>query len=80
VLSSTSQAHLSVLLTRLADYKPDPYQSWTTPHLITTPASHGITPTTVTGLLVLRTDDITHALTHHNHTDNPDHDDNHDDD
>jgi len=67
VLGSARRVLTRVVLTRLAELNPTRYEGWTSTDLKTTLAPYGIEPVKSDGLMVLRTDDITTALTNRDH-------------
>ncbi|MGH3813264.1 MAG: hypothetical protein ACRDUV_12515, partial [Pseudonocardiaceae bacterium] len=70
ILGDQRRVRTQVVLTRLADHDPDHYEGWTFTDLKTTLATYGIEPVKSDGVMVVRADDITQALTHcHHNTD-----------
>jgi S-DNA-T family DNA segregation ATPase FtsK/SpoIIIE len=68
VLRGERRVLTRVILTRLAELHPAVYEGWTFTDLKTALSEHGIEPGKSDGLMVVRADDITTALTqrHHN--------------
>jgi DNA segregation ATPase FtsK/SpoIIIE, S-DNA-T family len=63
VLGSARRVLTRVVLTRLAEFNPTVYEGWTFTDLKATLAPYGIEPVKSDGVMVIRTDDITTALT-----------------
>ncbi|HYS38445.1 MAG TPA: hypothetical protein VEO01_22740 [Pseudonocardiaceae bacterium] len=63
VLGSDRRVRTQQVLSRLAALNPAEYDGWTFPDLKAALAEHGITPGKSDGLMVVRTDDVTAALT-----------------
>ncbi|MBV9140043.1 MAG: hypothetical protein JO115_03855 [Pseudonocardiales bacterium] len=75
VLGAERRVRTQVALTRLAEHNPTHYEGWSFTDLKTALAPYGIEPTKSDGLMVIRTEDITHALTHRHHHNDTDSDD-----
>jgi DNA segregation ATPase FtsK/SpoIIIE, S-DNA-T family len=63
VLSKQRRVLTRVVLTRLAELNPSQYEGWTFTDLKTALAEHGIEPIKSDGVMVIRAEDITTALT-----------------
>jgi S-DNA-T family DNA segregation ATPase FtsK/SpoIIIE len=70
VLGTDRRLRTQTVLTRLAEHNPEYYEGWTFTHLKTALAEWGVEPVKSDGVMVVRADDITQALTHrHRNTD-----------
>jgi S-DNA-T family DNA segregation ATPase FtsK/SpoIIIE len=67
VLGDKRRVLTRVVLTRLAEHNPTEYEGWTFTDLKATLAEYGIEPVKSDGVMVVRADDITTALTDRNH-------------
>jgi S-DNA-T family DNA segregation ATPase FtsK/SpoIIIE len=67
VLGQQRRVLTRVILTRLAERNPSEYEGWTFTDLKAALAEHGIEPVKSDGVMVVRIDDITTALTDRNH-------------
>jgi S-DNA-T family DNA segregation ATPase FtsK/SpoIIIE len=63
VIGGEQRVRTHTVLTRLATHNPGEYDGWTFADLSTTLAAHGIHPAKSHGVMVIRADDITAALT-----------------
>jgi S-DNA-T family DNA segregation ATPase FtsK/SpoIIIE len=68
VLGADRRVRTQVVLTRLAEHDPDHYEGWTFADLRAALAGYGVEPVKSDGVMVVRADDITQALTERNHT------------
>jgi S-DNA-T family DNA segregation ATPase FtsK/SpoIIIE len=75
VLGADRRVRTQVTLTRLAEHDPDHYEGWTFTDLRTALGDYGIEPVKSDGVMVVRADDITQALTERNHDANSESDD-----
>jgi S-DNA-T family DNA segregation ATPase FtsK/SpoIIIE len=69
VLGEQRRTLTRVVLTRLAELNPTAYEGWTFTDLKTALARYGIEPVKSDGVMVIRTEDITTAVTERNHGD-----------
>jgi DNA segregation ATPase FtsK/SpoIIIE, S-DNA-T family len=67
VLEGQRRVLTRVVLTRLAELNPREYEGWTFTDLKAALAEHGIEPIKSEGVMVVRADDISTALTERNH-------------
>jgi DNA segregation ATPase FtsK/SpoIIIE, S-DNA-T family len=63
VIAGEKRVRTQVVLSRLADRNPAAYEGWTFPHLKAALAEYGVSPVKSDGVMVVRADDITRALT-----------------
>jgi S-DNA-T family DNA segregation ATPase FtsK/SpoIIIE len=63
VLGDTRRVLTRVVLTRLAELNPTEYEGWTFTDLKAALSVHGIEPVKSDGVMVVRAEDITQALT-----------------
>ena len=68
VIGGEQRVRTHTVLTRLATHNPGEYDGWTFADLSTTLAAHGIQPAKSHGVMVIRADDITTALTARTHS------------
>jgi S-DNA-T family DNA segregation ATPase FtsK/SpoIIIE len=66
VLGTDRRVRTQVVLTRLAEHNPAVYEGWSFRDLSAALAAFDVAPVKSDGVMVIRTDDITHALTHRN--------------
>jgi S-DNA-T family DNA segregation ATPase FtsK/SpoIIIE len=67
VLDGQRRMLTRVVLTRLAELNPSEYEGWTFTDLKAALAEHGIEPVKSDGVMVVRADDLTQAITTRNH-------------
>jgi len=67
ILGTDKRVRTQTVLTRLAEHNPTEYESWGFRQLRDALTPHGVEPVKSDGVMVIRADDITHALTHRNH-------------
>jgi S-DNA-T family DNA segregation ATPase FtsK/SpoIIIE len=63
VLGTDKRVRTQQVISRLAALNPDEYEGWTFPDLKAALTEHGISPVKSDGVMVVRTDDVTSALT-----------------
>jgi DNA segregation ATPase FtsK/SpoIIIE, S-DNA-T family len=63
-LGDQRRVRTHVVLTRLAEANPDEYEAWTFTDLRAALARYGVAPIKSAGVMVVRSEDITTALTH----------------
>ncbi len=67
VLGTDRRLRTQTVLTRLAEHNPEHYEGWTFTTLKTTLDEWGVAPVKSDGVMVIRTEDITQAITERDH-------------